>query len=85
MLHFGEKKIWVKNFSNSKKFYKCFDFSGGQNFAKVPQYWSSFLKKIHCIFCYIRGGGGARPNVTFVTFFFFEGLPNNLIMIFLSC
>ena len=25
-------------------------------FAKVPQKWSSFLKKIHCIFRYNRGG-----------------------------
>ena len=36
----------------------------------MPQYWSSFLKKIHCIFCHIRGGG-VKPDMTFVINFFF--------------
>ena len=46
-------------------------------FAKVPQKWSSFLKKLLVFFDTLGGEGGVRPNVTFVTFiFFFEGVPN---------
>ena len=44
-------------------------------FPKVPQKWSSFFKKIHCIFCYMRRGG-VRLNVTNVTFF--EGFPKGV-------
>ena len=39
-------------------------------FAKVPQKWSSFLKKLLVFFDTLGGEGGVRPNVTFVTFFF---------------
>ena len=49
----------------------------------MPQKWFSFLKKIHCIFRYIRGGrGGVRQDVTNVTLFFlffFEGFPNAVV------
>ena len=74
-----------------KIFTSVLTFLGGKNFffAKVPQWWSSFLKKIHCIFRYIRGGrGGVRRDVTNVTFFFlifFEGFPKlcNFFLMFI--
>ena len=45
---------------------------GGKFFfvAKVPKKWSSFFKKIHCIFRHIRRG--VKPDMTFVPFFFLK-------------
>ena len=66
------------DFSNSKN---CFDLSGGKNIflgAKVPQKWSSFFKKIHCIFVTLGGGGWLGQtgcNKCYIFFFLFEGLP----------
>ena len=43
-----------------------------KSISKLPQKWSSFLKKyIHCIFCYIRGGRGGqtRCNICYIFFF----------------
>ena len=59
-----------------KIFTSVLTFLGGKNFffAKVPQWWSSFLKKIHCIFRYIRGGrGGGQTgcNKCYIFFFWF--------------
>ncbi len=52
-------------------------------FAKVPQKWSCFFKKIHVFFITLGGGGGVRRNVTNVKFFFFlfEGFSYALIHI----
>ena len=43
-----------------KIFTSVLTFLGGKKFffAKVPQKWSSFLKKIHCIFVTLGGEGG---------------------------
>ena len=49
-------------------------FLGGKFFfCKSAQKVVKFLKKIHCIFRHIREG--VKPDMTFVTFFFFEGVP----------
>ena len=58
-----------------KIFTSVLTFLGGKNFffAKVPQWWSSFLKKIHCIFRYIRGGeGGGQTGCNKCYIFFFD-------------
>ena len=55
-----------------KNFTSVLTFLGAKFFflAKVPQKWSSFFKKIHCIFVTLGGGGGGvRLDVTNVTFF----------------
>ena len=41
--------------------------------GKVPKKWSSFFKKIHSIFRYIRGEGQTRCDICHI--FFFEGVP----------
>ena len=46
----------------------------------MPQKWSSFFKKIHCIFRHIRGGGGGQTRYDIChIFFFFEGVPYYII------
>ena len=58
------------NFSISKNFYKCFDFSGGQ---KVLQKWSSFLKK-YIVFSFHKGvgrGWGGQTQCNKCYFFFY--------------
>ena len=81
MSEFGLKKFQVKkggglihsHFSpifGFWKFLQVFDiFKGAKNtfFQIVLQQWSSFRKKIHCIFRYNRGGG-SDPNVTLDVF-----------------
>ena len=49
----------------------------------MPQYWSSFLKKIHCIFRHIRGGGQTRYDICHI--FFLKASLNILPFFTLFC
>ena len=75
------REAFIKKKKNSKNFFRCFDLSGGQkNFflQKCPKSGLVSLKKY--IVFFVTLGGGVKPDVTFVTFFFFEGVPNWIVL-----
>ena len=68
-IHFSPILAIKKNVQVFRPFWGATKFS----FAKVHHYWSSFLKKIHCIFRYIRGGeGGGQTGCNKCYIFFFD-------------